>query len=122
MGAIADSVASVFAGATTLLDNLGWEERVLVIPIFLAACILAILGIRRIEASARSRPSTFRSRAVALGAKTLLAFLIFVVAYAMSVSLSGPGLPMAMMFALLAATIVTTIREVTKRRGRVITR
>jgi hypothetical protein len=117
VGPIADFVVAAFAGATALLDNLGWE-RMLVIPIFLGALLLAILGIRRIEASAERRPQTFTSRMVTLGTKALLAIVIFLAVYAMSVSLSGPGLPMVMMLGLLMATVVTTVREVTKRRGR----
>jgi len=117
VGAIIDSVVGAFAGTTTLLNNLGWE-RALVIPIFLSAWALAMLGIHRIEESAERRPQTFTFRAVALGTKTLLAMAIFVVVYAMSVSLSGPGLPMVMMLGLLVATVVATVREVTRRRGR----
>lgn len=119
MEAIADSIVGVFAGATDLIDNLGWE-RLLVIPVFLGACALAMQAIRRIEATARRRPPpTFKSRMAAVGAKMLLAAVIFVVAYTMSISLSGPALPMVMMLGLLAASIVTLIREVTKRRARV---
>lgn len=117
MGPIADSVVAAFAGATALFDNLGWE-RMLVIPVLLGGWALAMLAIHRIEASPERRPKTFTSRAVALASKALLSIVIFVVLYALCASLSGPGLPMAMMLGLLMASIVTTIRELTKRRAR----
>src|SRR5262245_61142469 len=103
VGSIADSVVGVFAGSTDLLANRGWE-RALVIPVFLGACALAMLGIHRIEAAAQQRTPTFTSRAMAVGGKTVLAIVIFVTAYAMSIAASGPRLPMVMMFGLLAAT------------------
>jgi hypothetical protein len=118
VGAFANSVVGAFVDATALVDNLGWQ-RMLLVPVFFGACALAKLGIRRIEVSAEHRPPKFTFRAMALGAKSFLAIVIFVTAYAMSISLSGPELPLVMMLALLAAGIVTAIREVTKRRARV---
>ena len=88
MGAFLNSVVGAFAGATALLDNLGWE-RSLVLPLFLGAWALALLGVHRIEKSAERWPQTFTFRAVVLGTKSLLAIVIFVVVYAISVSLAG---------------------------------